>query len=231
MNLENLIYCPLDLPPIPRGEMTLGNLHTFDLFVPDVIINRDDQRTRIGGWDFISLRSLKHNGQTLHSKLSLQLTTGDWDWTPNAKKSIPLLIKWIEQHLPFKQITTCFALSSLKKVDAHSDIPSLQVDPKSKYYYDNDPCMFRLLIDGSFINNGFFVQQGDAKTYVALPKESPGWVMSASQCLHGNDDPIKNNKILCYMMGIVDGERHQQLLADSYAKYKNYAIFSKKTVA
>jgi hypothetical protein len=66
-----------------------------------------------------------------------------------------------------------------------------------------------------------------SKTYTKLPKDSPGWVMGATSCLHGNDDSVTGHKVLCYAMGDLDQDRHYELIERSYNKYKDFAVVDK----
>ena len=48
--------------------------------------------------------------------------------------------------------------------------------------------------------------------------------MGTYSCAHGNDQSLSGQKLLLYVMGDLDTERHLDLIGRSYDKFKEYAI-------
>jgi len=102
---------------------------------------------------------------------------------------------------------------------------------EKKNYLDHEPSIYRLLIDGNIHSNSFYVATMSAgKKYIKMPNDSPGWAMGCYSCAHGNDEKISNQKLLVYLMGDLDTEKHNDLIESSYAKYKDFAIASTELI-
>ena len=110
-------------------------------------------------------------------------------------------------------------------VAAAEDVALEVPEAEAANYINNEPSMYRLLIDGEMHPNSFYVAtEGGEKRYTTLPSESPGWVMGGYSCAHGNDEIAPYQKILLYIMGDLDPIKHQALVERSFDKYKDYAI-------
>lgn len=229
IDLKKILYCPLDLPPIPQ-ELTLDKLaKIYDHNPPtdpEVVQQWNSQGLySLTAWKVLKLRTKPEDKSVVKSRWFVQNEPGDWTWTDKAKDHAPGLIKWIEEHLPYKDIRYCAALSSVGTIKAHSDIPFNATQDLIDYHANLEPSLYRIVIAGDIIDNGFYVSSDKVnKTYTKLPASSPGWTMGATSCLHGNDDSIANHKVLCYAMGELDKDKHYELIERSYKKYKDFAV-------
>jgi hypothetical protein len=229
IDLKKILYCPLDLPPIPT-EITMGNIESlYDYSPPNDPEVVDEWNKRglysLTAWKVVKLRTKPEDESQVKSRWFAQHEPGNWEWTSKAKTYTPQLIKWIEDNLPFKDIRYCTALSSVGTIKAHSDIPFNAPPELLAYHRSLEPSLYRLVLAGNIIKDGFYVSsETTPKTYTQLPEPSPGWVMGATSGLHGNDDSISNHKVLCYAMGELDQDKHYALIERSYLKYKEFAI-------
>lgn len=231
MNINNILYCPLDLPPLP-SSFTKENISQYYDFLPVTdpeeirkISSRPGYKSALA-WKIVFLRKLQNLPRNTSTWLT-QFNDGDWQWTPVIKNNFPELIDWIETHLPFKTIKYSIALSSIGPVFEHSDMSNLTPQQFRDIAKLQDPSFYRLHLDGPLIENGFYVKNDTiGKQYTKQPESSPAWVMSSSYCTHGNDDKISENKILAYVMGDLDYDRHKKLVLQSYEKYRDYAILN-----
>lgn len=229
IDLKKILYCPLDLPPIPK-EITMDNISELYDYSPPTDQNTIDEWNKRGlysltAWKVIKLRTKPEDEAQVKSRWFAQNEPGNWEWTAKAKMYTPGLIKWIEDNLPFKDIRYCTALSSVGTIKAHSDIPFNAPPEITDYHKGLEPSLYRLVLAGDLIENGFYVSSDNTpKTYTRLPEDSPGWTMSATRGLHGNDDHVSNHKVLCYAMGELDTDKHYDLIERSYLKYKEFAV-------
>lgn len=216
--IKDLLYCPLDLPPVPK-DITLDNFSSFDtLKLPPTTLQNEKQ-----AWKALMMRRALGGVSSYDNQLNFNL---QWEWKPEIIQRAPNLIHWVHHNLPFKKTTVIAVLSSQKKINPHTDVqPHKQKEPINEFYRSWDPSMFRFLLDGVMIRNGFFVIRGGEKVYTELPPPSPGWAMSFD-CIHGNDDPVCDQKILLYAMGEVDVPKHTELLNRSLEKYGQYAVYA-----
>ena len=232
IDLKKILYCPLDLPPLPK-ELTISSLENLWDHSPPTDTETIRKWNKEGyysltAWKVFKLRTKQEDKSKIRSRWFIQNEPGDWSWTTKCQTHAPMLIQWFEQHLPFTDIRYCAALSSVGWIKRHSDIPWDAPEELIKYHKHHEPALYRFVIDGDLIENGFYVSSNlTPKTYTTLPKDSPGWVMGATNCLHGNDDTVRNNKVLCYAMGDLDRDKHYELVERSYLKYKDFAILDR----
>lgn len=232
IDLKKILYCPLDLPPIPE-EITLAKLDTLWDHRPPTdpaTVNTWNARGfySLTAWDVLKLRTRSEDDSRSKSRWFVQNEPGDWNWTEKALTHLPGLVKWLEDNLPFTSIRYCIALSSVGTIKPHSDIPHNAPQELLDYHKTIEPALYRIALSGNIIENGFYVKNENVpKTYTHLPKDAPGWIMGATSCLHGNDDNISNHKVLCYAMGELDKDKHYALIERSYLKYKDFAVVDK----
>ena len=79
----------------------------------------------------------------------------------------------------------------------HLDLRDDIKQKEKNYYRDNDPCFYRLLLDGDLNRDTFYIfTKTLGKVYCTLPRSSPGWAMGSYSCAHGNDEVEPNKKLL-----------------------------------
>lgn len=222
--MKNILWLPLDLPPVPK-EITLENIESLYNYIPNFSSNEQAELAKNKqfykyAWNSYRLREIEEKEASWESQNSEEL----WRWTAESRLTCPKLIQYIEDHLPLKKIRAASIMSSRGTVPAHFDMsPNLPHESKN-IYIDNEPSMYRLLLDGIIKENSFYVASPSKKSYINLPTDSPGWVMGSFSCTHGNDEEVPYQKIILYIIGEVDIDRHQTLVNKSYEKYKEYAI-------
>jgi hypothetical protein len=227
MDYKKLLWVPLDLPPIEK-EITLNNIHLFYNYVPAVT---EDERAQYAkqkqhykyAWNTFRLREADQDSVGWET----QNLTKKWNWTTDATKHCPKLISYINTYLPFKQLKAASIMSSNGEVPTHLDMSLTAAYEEKKNYLEHEPSIYRLLIDGTVHNKSFYVATVSAgKRHVTMPLESPGWAMGCYSCAHGNDEKESNQKLLVYLMGDLDTEKHNALIEASYNKYKDFSIVS-----
>lgn len=228
--MKNILWTPLDLPPLPK-EITLDNITSLFNYIPNA---SEEQRKEFAekrqhylyAWNSYRLRAVSGNGE---QSWTVQNSNNDWQWTADAREQCPKLIEYIETYLPFKKIKAASIMSSTGVVPSHYDMSVNATDEEKRNYIFHEPSLYRLLIDGGIHSNSFYVEsQTVPKTFCNLPVDSPGWAMGCYTCLHGNDESTPHQKILLYIMGDLDTEKHTSLITRSVEKYKNYIIETKE---
>jgi len=227
--MNKILYTPLDLPPIPK-EITIDIIKNLYHYIPvqaNVDRLRKEKRFWMSEWKILKLRVNSEIG-TNQPHFRGQYSSGKYEWTKEAIEFMPSTIKWIEEFLPFKELKYIAALVSNGSVVSHTDVshwtPPELVDKISK----EDPSMYRFLLDGNIDRNSFFVENDKVgKIYTSLPNNSPGWAMSATACYHGNDQVESDKKLLLYVMGDLDVQKHTELIRRSVTKFRDYVIYDK----
>lgn len=229
--MKNILWVPLDLPPIEK-EITLANIKNLFDYVPNAsqeerkILAEQKQHYKYA-WNTFRLRypgeqKVDWAGQNLNQ---------NWEWTENAREHCPKLISYIEQYLPFSNLKAVSIMSSTGLVPLHLDMPLSAPDHEKQNYIENEPSIFRLLLDGSIREKSFYVaSRSTGKQYVTLPTDSPGWAMGCYSCGHGNDQIEPHQKLLVYLMGDLDKNKHTELISRSFNKFKNYTVLSTEQI-
>jgi len=224
--VNNILWTPLDLPALPK-EITLDRLQNHYTFVPNV---NEEQRQELEQqkkhhlyvWNSFRIHVPDEH---IENPYETQVEDFTWHWTEEAKNMCPRLIEYIKVNLPFRKFKYITAISSNGTVPMHLDLTDNISQEEKNYYRDNDPCFYRLLLDGEMHKDSFYVYTKTlGKIYCTLPKSSPGWAMGSYSCAHGNDEKTANQKLLLYVMGDLDLDKHRGLIERSYDLYKDYAI-------
>lgn len=224
--MNNILWTPLDLP-LPPKELTLDRIKDYYTFVPQVSEEQrleleQQKKHHLYAWNSFRIHVPNDN---VENPYETQIENFDWHWTSEAQTLCPRLIDYIKLNLPFRRFKYITAISSNGSVPMHLDLRA-DVDQEEKNYYrDNDPCFYRLLLDGSLHKDSFYVYTNTlGKIYCTLPESSPGWAMGSYSCAHGNDEADANQKLLLYVMGDLDLDRHRDLVERSAKIYKEYAV-------
>lgn len=224
MNLNDILWVPLDLPLIPK-ELLLENVSYT--FVPNI---SDDEKEKLKEqkkhhlyvWNSFRIRVPK---KETDQPYDIQVNDIEWDWSEEALTECPKLIEYIEKYLPFEKLKYVAAISSRGEVPMHFDHTEKISDKERDFYKSNDPCYYRFLLDGSINNDSFYVYTKRlGKQYCKMPNDSPGWAMGSYSCAHGNDESLSGRKLLLYVMGDLDKEKHRKLIERSYQRFRDYAI-------
>lgn len=224
--MNNILWVPLDLPLPPR-ELTLEKLQEHYTFVPN-ISDQDkaelekQKKHHLYAWNSFRIHT---PDQAVSNPYETQVDNFNWSWTSQAIELCPNLIEYIKNYLPFKKFKYITAISSNGTVPLHLDLTDNISEEEKLSYKDNDPCFYRLLLDGEIHRDSFYVYTKSlGKIYCTLPDSSPGWAMGSYSCAHGNDEAVPNQKLLLYVMGDLDVERHNELIDRSYKIYKDFAV-------
>lgn len=225
MNFKKIAWIPLDLPMLD-SEITLENIGNFYNYVPNV---SEEERKKYTlqkqhykyAWNTFRLRKPASSNPDWTNQNSDE----EWQWNEDALTVCPKLVSYITENLPFKKLKAVSIMSSNGIVPAHLDMYESASLTEKRNYIENEPSIYRLIVDGAIHKNSFYVVSPSlGKRYVTLPEDSPGWAMGAYSCAHGNDEPIPHQKLVAYIMGDLDKEKHFNLIERSYLKYKEFAI-------
>ena len=144
-------------------------------------------------------------------------------WRENLHEDTESVKKLIMQ-LPYSELH--YVRISIQKgpVLEHKDIRRNHVNPRDWYYTQKyEPCGYRIIITGS---TDVLEGQVDGEWQkLFLPTVPCCYVSDTSNLRHRVlDDP---NRGIIYVRGIVDPEKHEQLLKKSLERYGDYAVYSK----
>jgi hypothetical protein len=231
--MNDILYCPLDLPPVPK-ELTVELAELLYDYIPNfnekqIAYLRSKNQVNAYTWKLIKLHIEQGSSPSdIVSGPEIERwknRENQWEWSVKAKQYTPKLIEYIEKYLPFDNLKYIVILNSTGIVDEHLDIPPGISEEMKSNLLTTEPSQYRLLLDGAISNSSFYIKNEKVgKRYTELPPSSPGWAMGAYTCLHGNDESKDNQKLLCFINGNLNLEKHKELISASYNKYKKYAI-------
>lgn len=134
---------------------------------------------------------------------------------PGFKEAFPTIADCIKQ-LPFKQLTVSGMLYQMGEIPPHRDAHDVRepTEPRRYTIYLTDPKY-----------NTFYFSKDESAEHKIYPKlVTPCFAFNNTDVYHG---AVATNrpKIILTAAGIIDNDRHEQLLERSLKKYKDYALY------
>ena len=133
----------------------------------------------------------------------------------------PLLASWL-RHLPYSSLRYVKINFQQEQVRPHRDFSNPEAD---RELFDNnlqnEPCGYRVLIKGQ--RDKLYIIRDGQKIYPNMPDETDVYVLRQTDTLHGvDDDP---GRAVLYAHFEIDPDLNRALLARSYRKYGQFALF------
>ena len=133
---------------------------------------------------------------------------------PGFAETFPSLANCIEQ-LPFKQLTISGMLYQMGEITEHQDTP----DPLAP----DEPRRYTIYLTNPSYNTFYISKEPNGVKY--FPKlNNPCFVFNNSDCWHGAL-PTLRPKIILTTAGIIDNEKHNELLRRSLSKFNQQALY------
>lgn len=160
----------------------------------------------------------------------------------------PELVDYVKTHFPFSGIVLMKLIRANRDVKPHVDDNYLDFDGPKKdfntitkefrdHQLDTEPCGYRMIIEGDrkslYLTDGAPEVVDGKLTYGEITKHISTEVPESTDCfalksygsMHGvkkteNDD----SRLLLFVVGWLDEERHRELIKHSYERYKEYAV-------
>lgn len=127
--------------------------------------------------------------------------------------------------LPFDKITMAMHKFQNEPVGEHFDVyPQMKISPEEfKNISDNEPCGYRIVLKGN--NDRLSVWDGESWVTPILPSVPCCYLINATKMKHKvSDDPGRE---IIYLRGIINSERHKELVEKSLRKYGDLAVYLK----
>jgi len=139
-----------------------------------------------------------------------------------AKKN-PHFFEWL-QHLPVKEWVYASVQYQLKAIGPHIDMrmPNDNLD-FYRNVHRNEPCGYRIVLNGSHNDVMYLVDDYGNKTYTKLPEDTNTYVINYTQGIHGTE--FDEGRCVLLPACLVDDEKHKQIIERSVKKYSEYIIF------
>jgi hypothetical protein len=160
------------------------------------------------------------------------------------------LVDYIYTYLPFESITLLKLLRANKDVKAHVDDSYTSFKgPKDncrviseeyrQHQLATEPCGYRIIIEGDrkslyltdgtpdVIDGELRYKEITKKKYCHIPETTDSFVLQSYGSMHGVDKtPGDDNRLLAFIIGWIDLDKHQELIKRSEEVYKDYVHYA-----
>ena len=143
-------------------------------------------------------------------------------WNSTTIKNVESLKHIIDQ-LPFRQLTVCTHKIQKKVVGAHVDVFDTMIfqEGELEHIKAHEPCGFRILLKGA--TDSLEIYNGKQWVTANVPNAPSCYVINSTDCKHRvKQDDLRET---IYLRGIIDKNRHSELIRRSLEKYSNNAIY------
>lgn len=134
-------------------------------------------------------------------------------------------IPYMLEQLPFKELSFVVMLMQREEVECHTDNQQNDyvVDP-SEISIDIEPRRYNIQLTRHGLPSFYVSKDKDSERfYPSITREQPCFALCEQYHWHGADY-VTSDKVMLAVFGILDRTKHQQMLADNLAKYKDKAI-------
>lgn len=214
-----ILYTPIDIPDVKIDQVKLLEwFHENKIYDPEFWVFKDGRHE----WALAAASQTPENWKRIKPY-------EDWleqdhkpsegaklQFAPQFEETFPDLARAIRA-MPFKEIGAVGLLKQLKYIEPHRDTkdPNNPQEPRRYMIYLTDPN-----------ENTFFMTDRYDEEHVYDLKINPDYPVFAfnnTDVKHGAQPP-KGDKILISVVGIIDEERHEELIRRSVAKFEDWVV-------
>jgi hypothetical protein len=215
--MSEVIFTPVDVPPIPQKEDILKHFEELDFYV---------------WWGEETLLGLKENNNPLGKPQN---------FTARAWHYYPMLVNWIQSYIPCDDFYYIRIARAKHAIPPHID--GNAVNPTHKHHLaitqealdqilENEPVGYRFIIKGSR-DKLYMCDEYDytrdmtwqEKRYCTVPEDTDCFLINNQTQPHGVDED-EEDRLVGFILGKVNPERHKELLDRSVEKYKDYVQYA-----
>jgi hypothetical protein len=140
-------------------------------------------------------------------------------FAPNVTALFPELFQTLFA-LPYKQILGAALSLNTNYLPPHND----EVDPN----FPSSPERYNVLLSPHYDQDSFYIckEKTGHRDYPTILKDYPVYAFNNKDIYHGAD-PVLDQRVIMICSGIIDEEKHQQLINRSVEKFKEHVIHYK----
>jgi hypothetical protein len=210
-----ILYTPIDIPcPAP-------DLDKFEEWFDNNYILDEEYKKHLGEWHTYAAVALRINPDNWRTseiifdwvKQRHSVPGAGLHFNPTFEIAFPELVSCIKQ-LPFKQIGAIAAMKQTGEVTEHVDSGCRPegIEPKRYSVYLTDPKQ-----------NTFYINGNGVKHYPKFDNNYRCFAFNNFETTHGADAP-NGLKVIFIISGMLDEEKHAELIARSIEKFSDKAI-------
>jgi hypothetical protein len=208
-NLNNIRFLPLDIPYVKCDS----NKITEFMDNESTIVDYEATKEINNPWKHVIIRSplIKRNRELIPGS----------GWRKDFSLLFPEVVQAVES-LPYMKISYVYLFEQHIDVTPHLDSIG---GGKNKFL---EPAAYRINLLMEDTETFYLCDNVECTSYTHLkfPENTNTWVFSNKKFKHGSNLPKhgKRKILLIIGNGILDSEKHMDLLLRSYNKYKNFVI-------
>jgi len=200
IDISDIAFLPIDLPPIPRKDKVLNN------FVKEL---------NYGWWDAIRLFEPTINFEPTDK------------WAEHINTHLPELKEWIIENIPYTAHIHGKIMKSRDQVYPHVDYQDPNRRPDVfEHLRINEPSSYRLFFTGNRKHGVYVCKSKDSlpehRIYPELPEGTDVYAMPYTNQVHGVD--FETDRVIAITNGYIDIPRHHALLQKSFKKYEKFLV-------
>jgi len=210
-----ILYTPIDIEfEMPNEQEIIDWFHEHKIQDTNYWEYREGRHT----WCYVALRQEPKSWYTYDAWLDWAnerqpIDDPDLVFHPGFEERFPGLAKCIRE-LPFDQIGTSGFIMQMNEIPAHQDTITEYdpIEPRRYIIYVTDP-----------EENTFYLWYNGKKYYPNIDNKYRCFAFNNNDIEHGADAPI-NTKILLSTVGIMNEQKHKELIQRSIEKFNNKVI-------
>lgn len=216
---KKLIYTPIDIPIILPDVEDMKDFHfthgVINKDYEDIIQNRHDytvacSRYSVEDWRILPTAKYMDKGDWKKTSDEYKL-----NWNPEFVKRFPTLVDAILA-APFKEIAFAGWMRQISSYPAHTD----SHDPMQPM----EPRRYNILLTEPE-HNTFWLEDDAGQTLIPVShKDYPMFAFNNADVKHGTN-PITKFKLMMGIVGIIDPDKHLELINRSVNKFPNSTIW------
>ena len=210
-----ILYTPIDIEfDMPPEQDIIDWFHQHKIKDTDYWEFSENRHT----WCYVALRQEPKSWYTYDAWLDWSKERKAIDNTslvvhPGFEDAFPGLAKCVRE-LPFDQIGTSGFIMQMGEIPAHQDAKTDHdaSEPRRYIIYVTDPK-----------HNTFYLEHNGVKIYPDIDEKYRCFAFNNNDIQHGAD-PTDRTKILLSTVGVINDQKHNDLIARSVAKFHDKVI-------
>lgn len=221
---NNICFLPLAIPPISEKNKIVSNFNKSAL--------------KPYAWWNMELLLGERN-------FDIPIGAKKYEWNAVAKSNYYMIIKWVNEYLPFKNLFYVHLARAPKSIPPHVDENYVKspfshhmsiMESLKNHLLKNEPVGYRLIISGNR-NSLYLCKDYDPlyqkeipqpRTYCTIPDSTDAFLIRNSAVPHGIERaPDDFQRITGFLLGEIDEMKHQELISNSLKEYSQYTKYKK----
>lgn len=219
VNGKKLLYTQIDIPITLPEPADMEDFHwshcVLNKDYEDIIQNRHDYTVACSRYPMDDWRILPTKQYMDKKDWKIEGREYQLNWNPDFAKRFPTIVDAILA-APFKEIAFAGWMRQISEYPAHTD----SYDPLKP----TEPRRYNILLTEPEHNTFWMRDENGEEWRPDSSKEYPMFAFNNIDTLHGTK-PITKFKLMLGIVGIIDDDKHQELIKRSVTKFPEKALW------